>query len=392
MFILDDLYVSDEVLDFLEESQELVLDNATAQRLALSRTLNICSEEKARTILAQPGSRLCALSEMNLDVAKRICNAETAQAIELFKNKAAMRRALKPLYPNYVFEEYTFQQLSALDASKVAYPVVVKPSTGFFSLGIFPVFNEEQWHCAMEDIKAHSASWSDVYNTTVVNNSDFLVESYIEGEEYAVDAYLDEEGQVVVLNVLRHDFAGTDDVSDRLYFTSADVIKSQIVSMTAFLTKANEVFGLRDFPFHVEVRKQPDGSIVPIEFNPLRFAGLCTTDVSYFAYGFKTYEYFLQNKRPNWETLLEGKDSLTYPMMLLTKPGFDATKPYVFDYAALRGRFRNILKLRETDFALLSTFGFVFPETRVQDWDSEIAPLLSSNLEEFLTYENHEPA
>lgn len=385
MFILDDLYVSKEVLDFLEDSQEPVLDNTTARRLSAERKLNICSEEDARTLLSRPASRICTLSEMNLDAAKRIVNADTVRAIELFKNKAATRRALAPLYPKYVFEEYNLQDLMALDASAISFPVVIKPSTGFFSLGIYPVFNEDDWVRALDDIKANSPSWSDAYNSSVINDSGFLVESYLEGDEYAVDAYFDSEGSVVVLNVLRHDFAGSDDVSDRLYYTSPEVILHELDTMTEFLTKVNEILNIRDFPFHVEVRKQADGSIVPIEFNALRFAGLCTTDVSYFAYGFKTYESFLSDQRPNWESLLAGKDDLIYPMLLLTKAGFDATSPYSFDYAMLESRFRKILELRKTDFAALATFGFVFPETRKQDWEQEIAPMLSSDLEEFLS-------
>lgn len=385
MFVLDDLYVSTEVLNFLEQSQEPVLDNATARRFAAERMLNICSEDDARALLAKPGSRICTLSEMNLESVKRVCNADTSRAIELFKDKAATRRALRPLYPDYVFEEYDFQGLRTLDETSLSYPVVIKPSTGFFSLGIYPVFNADQWREALENIQSNSASWSDVYNSSVVNDSGFLVESYLSGDEYAVDAYFDDEGQVTVLNILRHDFAGSDDVSDRLYYTSPEVILRELNPMTEFLTAVNEILGIRNFPFHVEVRKQVDGSIIPIEFNALRFAGLCTTDVSFFAYGFKTYECFLRNEHPNWDAVLAGKDNLIYPMILLTKAGFDADKPYTFDYEAVRAHFRKILQLREADFATLGTFGFVFPETRKQDWDQEIKPLLTSDLEEFLS-------
>lgn len=384
MFVLDDLYVSAEVLDFLEKSQEPVLDNAAARRLGADHALAICSEEEARTLLARAGSRICSLSEMNLEGAKKVCSPETVRFIELFKDKAATRRALKPLYPDYVFEEYDLQGLTEVDAASVAYPVVIKPSVGFFSLGIYPVFNEEEWKAALADIKANSASWSSAYNSSVVNDSGFLVESYLEGDEYAVDAYFDDEGRVVILNILRHDFAGSDDVSDRLYYTSPEVILHELDPMTSFLTDVNDILGIRNFPFHVEVRKQADGTIIPIEFNALRFAGLCTTDVSYFAYGFKTYEYFLRNERPNWDVILAGKDDLVYPMVLLTKPGFDATRPYTFDYDALRAHFRKIIELREADFAALATFGFVFPETKKQDWDTEILPLLTSDLEEYL--------
>ena len=49
------------------------------------------------------GERIISASEMHLDQVKAICSPSTRQAIELCKDKAAMRRALQPLYPDYTF-------------------------------------------------------------------------------------------------------------------------------------------------------------------------------------------------------------------------------------------------------------------------------------------------
>lgn len=386
MFVLDDLYVSKEVLDYLEQSQEPVLDTPAARKHAQERNLFICELDTARSLVEKEGQRICALSEMHLEDAKRVCNSTSVRAIDLCKDKAAFRRTLKPLYPNYVFEEYAQEELENLNPAEVNYPVVIKPSTGFFSLGIYPVFNEDDWRGALEDIAEHSSSWSNVYNASVINDTQFLVESYIEGDEYAIDAYYDDEGRPVVLNIFKHDFAGADDVADRLYYTSKHLIESQLERMQGFLSHANEYLGFKGFPFHAEVRVQSDGVVIPIEFNPLRFAGLCTTDTSFFAYGIKTYEYYLRDKKPDWKTLLQGKDDFIYPMILLCKPGFDSSREYEFDYETLQRSFRKVLALRKTDFAHANTFGFLFPETHEKDWAQEIVPILGSNLEEYISY------
>lgn len=387
MFVLDDLYVSREVLDYLEESQEPVFLTPAAQKAAQHRNLNICQSEEELTAAIAVSPRTCALSEMHLDEVKGFCSASTARAIELCKDKAAFRRALKPLYPNYVFEEYDLEGILALDPEDVTYPVVVKPATGFFSLGIYPVFNSDDLALAKKDIEASSHSWSNSYNASVVNDTNFLVESYIEGDEYAVDVYFDEKGEAVILDILKHDFSGSDDVSDRLYYTSKEVIESQLERMSRFFAETNAIFEMKDFPLHAEVRIGSDGQIIPVEFNPLRFAGLCTTDVGYFAYGLKTYEYFLRNKRPDWDTLLAGKDDVVYAMILLTKAGFEADKPHSFDYDALKARFNKVLELRESDISELGTFGFLFTETKNDDWGKELDSILVSDLEEFISYE-----
>jgi len=382
MLVLDELLVSDQVLDFLEDSQEPVFDNEVARTLSeQGRSRNILEGE------TKVQKRIVCLSELQFDACKMLCTKEAQRALDLCKDKAESRRVLAPLYPDYIFGEYSHDELFALDPAGIAYPVVLKPSTGFFSLGIYPLFSETDFAAALDDIKANSATWSGHYNEGVINDSLFLIESYIEGQEYALDAYYDHEGKAVVLDILQHDFAGADDVSDRLYYTSKAIIERELSSMTEFLDACNERFGFRDFPVHVEVRKEANGRVVPIEFNPMRFAGLCSTDVSYHAYGFKTYEMYLRSERPDWASILAGKDGVSYGMFLLTSDGVDAKRTFAFDYDAVCARFSKVFELRKTDYARLGTFGFMFAEIRDENWDAEVEPFLHADLIQYLSYE-----
>lgn len=379
MFILDDQYVSKEVLDFLEESGEPVLDTPEAKKVASERKINICSEDDAKKL---EGKRICALSEVNLESAMRIASPETKQAILTCKDKAYCRRILSPLFPDYYFIDCSYDELFELSASELTYPIILKPAVGFFSMGVYPIFNENDWSCALRDIKACSSAWEAQYNSSVVKDDRFIIESYIEGEEFALDAYFDNDGNAVVLDILKHDFSGTDDVSDRLYYTSGAIIKKYCDSMTVFLNECNSYLKFTNFPLHVEVRIDKTGRIIPVEFNPLRFAGMCSTDVSYFAYSFKTYEAYLNDYRPNWDEILKGKDGLTYTMLLISggvnEPGAG------FDYDELLGHFRKVLALRKTDFSKLSTFGFLFTEIHEADWEREAGWFLNCNLNDFV--------
>ena len=137
-------------------------------------------------------------------------------------------------------------------------------------MGIYPIFSVEDWQAACDDIREHSNTWSEQYGATVVNNTNFLVESYLDGEEYAIDAYFNEQGETIILDILKHDFAGTEDVSDRLYYTSKVVVEDTMQAMKDFLIKSNELLDFKNFPVHVEVRVDEAGVVTPIEFNPMR--------------------------------------------------------------------------------------------------------------------------
>jgi hypothetical protein len=122
--------------------------------------------------------------------------------------------------------------------------------------------------------------------------------------------------------------------------------------------------------------------IVPIEFNPMRFAGWCTTDLVEFAFGLNTVDYFLKGKRPDWSVLLSGKENKIYSMIVLNKPeGCGAV--HAFDYDTLCGRFNKVLRLRKLDYDKYPTFGFLFTETDAED-RQELDTIIGSDLTEFM--------
>ena len=65
---------------------------------------------------------------------------------------------------------------------------------------------------------------------------------------------------------------------------------------------------MKNIPVHVEVRLKPDQQIIPIEVNPLRFGGWCTTaDLAGMSFGINPYEMFLKQEKPDWEKIFSGR-------------------------------------------------------------------------------------
>ena len=381
MIILDKQYVSRELKEYLAESRTPVLRNEAALAAAPEGTFHLVSDEEADALLAK-GERIYTTCENSLSwVLRHSPDKGLQKGIALCKDKAAFRRMLSKIYPDFMFREVAAEELENIDFHELKTPFILKPSVGFFSVGVYTVFNEQDWKRALEDIRSHSADWKKQYDESVVANTRFLLEQYIGGEEYAVDFYYDGEGKAVIVNIFHHEFASADDVSDRLYCSGASIIREHLQPFTDFFNRMNEEVGARNLPVHLELRVE-NGRIIPIEANPLRFAGWCLTDLSLHAYGFRTYDYFLNDIRPDWDSLLKGKEDRIYSFIVLNPPACLKSED-VFYYDRLCASFGKVLELRPIDYHTGPVFGFLFTETKASD-RAELDHILRSDLTEYL--------
>ena len=381
MIILDNPYVSDELKEYLRKSGIPVLKNDYAAGLS-DEKLNLTDEAEFKKLLIS-NPNLLAVSEHSLGWIYKNCpDKDKIRNIGLMKDKYRLREAMKALYPDFFFKEVSVSELAGMDFSTLRFPVVLKPSVGFFSEGVYTIFDGNDWKNALADISQKMQKWAKDYPEDVVGKGRFIIEEYIKGEEYALDAYYGDDGKAVVLNIFKHDFGSASDVSDRLYYTSKKIVTGKLGDFTEFLDASNAFFKAKNFPVHVELRVS-GGRIIPVEFNPLRFAGWCTTDLAYFSYGFKTYDYFFSGKKPDWNALLAGKDEKIYTLILLNKPQ-NVSGAAKFDYEALQKKFKKVLKLRKTENAASPIFGFLFTETPEKN-RSELDYIVKTDLTEFIS-------
>lgn len=382
MIILGGSIISDRMRTYLVESQQPVLDSPMSRKLKNQGfDIAIVSEEEAVSRI-DGGERVYAVSENSLPwVREHVHEQDILEGIEVFKDKERLRQRLKPLFTDYAFEAHDVEELMSMDYPADLAPFVLKPCKGFLSMGVHVVRDENDWNEALEDIRSHHEEWTARYGHGVVLANRFILESLIEGTEYALDAYFDEEGQVRLLDILRHDFSGPDDTSDRLYVTSAKIMQEEGPIMRRFLQQANGLLAACNFPVHAEVRVK-DGVVRPIEFNPLRFAGMGSTEISTFAYGFFTFDHYLHNTYPHWKDIHEKDDGSLYCLTVINAPA-DTPADARFDYEAFRAHFSHVLALEEFDYARKGVFGVMFWKTDPDD-STERDWLLANDLSEFV--------
>lgn len=369
MFILENPYISNLILETLEKNQFEVLENSVAEIFKDKYKLNLVNKNC---------EKIYSNSENSIDWVLNNCkNSNIARLINLCKNKFEFRKALKSVYPNFFFTEISLENLDKIDISNFPEQFIIKPSVGFLSMGVHKVSSHSQWQSIVEQLKSETENFVKHFPDTVLSSSGFIVEEIIQGEEFAVDAYYDENGKPVILNIFQHPFASEDDVSDRAYISSKEIIENNLECFEKVLLDIGNTLGMKNFPIHIELIKGKD--IVPVEINPMRFAGWCTTDLAYYAYGINIYEYFNNNLKPDWNKVLNGKDGKIYYFAMAETPQNIEKDKIYFDYEKLEKFFSKILDFRKINYLEKPLFAVIFGETKNMDEINKILQLEMNN-------------
>ena len=387
MLILDKPYVSNFLIETIRKNKLAVLENDYSR---------MCSNEIAPYLMSEKPfiSKYKASKTPKLYTASEnsigwiFANAEfsdLAEKINLFKNKIKFRALTSPMYPDFYYQGVKISDLEHISFEELPVPFIIKPATGFFSMGVYKVHNESEWEQTKKNILIEMRKVRNLYPNEVLNPDSFIIEECIEGEEFAFDAYYDEHGTPVLLNAFKHYFASENDVSDRVYYTSKRIIEEYAPIFTDFLSEIGALAKVRNFPVHVEVRINKDGKPVPIEINAFRFGGWCTTaDMTFHAFGFNPYEYFFRAEKPDWKSILSRTNDSLYSIIVLdNSTGQEGKKIKAFDYELLCSGFANLLELRKVDYKQYPVFGFIFAEIK-RDAFVEIEKISASDLREYI--------
>jgi ATP-grasp domain len=387
MFFIDKPYISDFFKTTVRDNGIPIVGTAIANASGLYSGTTIISEKSAIEMAKKSNDlRIYTTSENAIGwIAKHFTSSDLPQKIELFKDKLQFRKMTQSLYPDFFFKGVRVEELKTLQLSEIPLPFIIKPTIGFFSMGVYKVSTSEEWPQTVVSILAEIDQIKDLYPEEVLDTSSFIIEQCINGEEFAVDAYYNASGEPVILSIFKHIFSSDTDVSDRVYMTSKQIIESNLDEFTDFVGKIGRVSGVKNFPVHIELRREEDGTLLPIEVNPMRFGGWCSTaDMSFHAYGFNPYLYYYSQKKPDWHEALQGKEGKLFSLVVLdNSTGKESDEITSFDYEKLLSHFEKPIELRKIDYQKYPVFGFVFVETR-EDNFAELSNILNSDLNEFI--------
>ncbi len=387
MFIFTEPFISDLVKDFISsDSGENIMQNDFLSTYSFNNQSAFLTEKAAaQKISSDDGRWIFSNTENALVLLDKMLPSEhrLRNCIELFKNKHLFRNRYQDIFPGITYLALSLNDLLNYKFSDFGAPFIIKPAVGFLSAGVYRINNQTELTKVQSELVNEMALIDGVFPKSVLDSSRFIVESIIEGREFAIDAYFDDNSEPVIINIFEHIFRDTADMSDRLYTCSTAIISDWLEPFTDFLHKLQSIIELPGFALHAEVRVTASGEILPIEVNPLRFAGWCCTDLCYWAYGINPYSYFASKQKPDWQKICAENNGKLYGMSVLSSQYVKTAKD--FNYTALAERFSDIKDIRKIDFTSYPLFGFVF--FAVEKSDTEFLNwLLHDDFKEFCIF------
>ncbi|MCF0206632.1 MAG: ATP-grasp domain-containing protein [Bacteroidales bacterium] len=382
MLILEKPYVSEKLIETAIAKNIPVLRNEMSEHLASKGyKLNLLNDSEFAEEYYKR-RRLYSMSENGLGwIVENLKDKELIDKIELLKNKATFRRICSDMYPDFFFKEVEISELLSMSTKGLKFPLVLKPSVGFLSVGVYVVNSEPEWKNAVADIEKNFAKASAQFPEFVVGTSKFLIEEYIHGEEYAVDAYFDAEGVPSILNIYHHRFASESDTSDRLYCSNKALYDQYEKPFAEFLVNTNKVIGLRNFPMHIEFRYDGQKAI-PIEINPLRFAGFCLNELQTHITGIHPVAAYLENIHITKDEMWKGRENDTYSFLVLERPA-NADANATFNSEKFRNSFFDVLEIREVKEASVGVAATAFTRTD-KAHKAELDVILNLDMKDFM--------
>ncbi len=385
MLSLDRPYISSIAKQYVEKHHVRVLENDYICGLLPEMATYV--DDNAACQLLLDGELFYCNSENSLEWVYKCLPAGhwLRRAVDIFKNKLVFRETYADIFPAVKFKKMNLHELDELAFEDFGEAFIIKPAVGFLSAGVYRVDDGQDLADVKKIIHTVNARAGNSFSKAVYDSSVFMLESILHGREFAIDAYFNSGGELVIINIFEHLFRDEKDMSDRVYYTSAKMVHEYMAKFSEFLHMINKNLGLKNFPLHAEVRVNDRGDVLPIEINPLRFAGWCMTDVAWHAYRINPYACVNEQLKPDWDKILEEDDGRNHYMSVIASDKIDLInhESEYFSYVDLRKRIEGLHEIRDIDASTNPVAGFMFfsqmPEKRdTVEW------LLNTDFSEFI--------
>ncbi len=234
MFFVDKPYISEFFKATVRDNSIPVVGTDIAEKMNLYRGTNIITEEQAiETVKQLDHPTIYTTSENSYHwISKHLHFSDLPRKIDLFKNKSKFRQLTKSIFPNFYFIEIAKKDLKRIEFYKIPLPFIIKPKIGIDSRKVYKVSSYEEWVQTTNLIAEEREQNRNLYPESVLNTNSFIMEEYVNGEEFAVDGYYNSIGEPIILGIFKHIFSLDNSVNDRVYFSSKEIIENHLYEFT----------------------------------------------------------------------------------------------------------------------------------------------------------------
>jgi ATP-grasp domain len=301
--------------------------------------------------------KVCIASEAAIElVTSKIVDPAKQQAVALLKDKYAFRQMLGDMYPQY---QYQLVQADDIHRLKIDQKSVIKPVKGVFGTAVRMIDQDTDLTNLSEELKAELLKNKSIFSDSVLSQADFLVEQYIDGEEYAVDMFYNSSGDPCITNIYHHPIPANRSYLHMIYYSSKSVFDRIYTKAKVFFTALNKILNITNLTIHGEF-KLDGAELVPIELNSLRFGGMGLGNMVFHTLGVNPYLCFLNDLEPDWQMLWQDRDQALLTFFIAyngTNIDLTTHKP---NYQLLEQQFTKILFKQYFDYQSQLACGIYF--------------------------------
>lgn len=187
----------------------------------------------------------------------------TTESLRWATDKLEMRRRFKLLAPKYSPKYAVVKANTKAERTrvilKIGFPMIVKPTNLAQSLLVTVCYHEDELTKSLRDLeKKIERTYAE---NGRIEKPRMLVEEFMEGDMYSVDAYVNSRGKVYFCPMVRvvtgHNI-GHDDFFNYLHMTPTNLKKTSIERAHDAAAAGIHALGLRNTTAHVELMKVDD--------------------------------------------------------------------------------------------------------------------------------------
>jgi len=271
--------------------------------------IKVISEEDFRNseLILKADDKVYAPTESVLEIIlERSVDTTFTKAVNLLKNKHKFRQLMSNMYPDFFFCKTTIDKLEKIELDRDK-KYIVKPTKGFFGTAVKELNKETNISKISKEIRNELEENTKYFSESVLSKNELIIEQFVEGEEYAVDMYFNENGKPVIMNIYLHPIPENNEYFHVLYYTNKEIFNRFYDRLKAIFIELNNHLKITNFPIHAEFKLEND-KLIPIEMNPLRYGGFGLADLTYHAFGFNPFNAFFENFKPDWGKIWQEKD------------------------------------------------------------------------------------
>ena len=328
--------------------------------------------------------KVCIASEAALDLAiARIDDPVRVKAIALLKNKYAFRQILAAIYPSF---EYQYIQAHQIPDLQITQKSVIKPVKGVFGTAVKIIDRDTDLTELAAELQTELTKNTALFSPSVLSTTDFLVESYLDGEEYAVDMFYDAGGTACIVNIYHHPLPSNPAYLHVVYYSSQAVFDRIYTKAKHFFTELNQILGVTNLPIHGEFKLDRVGGaslkenrLMPIELNALRFGGMGLGNLAFHALGVDPYACFAEDLEPDWQKIWQDNQTSLFAFLFAYNGAKINTRDYRPNRQKLKQQFTKILLERDFDYQTQPVFSIYI----LQETSENLARLLQLEFDDF---------